>query len=41
MAMEELAKANNSIAKLGSDAIAKEATLAEAQQQLEKYKEVF
>ena len=39
LAMQELAKANNSIAKVGSDAITREATLTEVQQKLEKYKE--
>ena len=39
LAMQELSKANNSIAKLGSDAIAREATMAEMWQQLEKFKE--
>ena len=38
-AMEELAKANNSIAKLGGDAIAREATMAKMQKRLEKFRE--
>ena len=39
MAMQELSKVNNGLAKLGNDAIAREATMAEMQQQLEKFKE--
>ena len=39
LAIQELAKANNSIAKLGSDAIAREATMAQMQRDLEKFKE--
>ena len=39
LAMEELAKANNSITKLGSDAIAREATMAQMQRNLEKFQE--
>ena len=39
LAMQELTKINSSTAKMGGDAIAREATLAKAQQQLKKYKE--